>query len=65
MRAAKFYGEGRIEVVELTDPRPGPGADSGRERTARFDMIDVTIHSMGGGTCSFSGKEATDEGSVR
>jgi hypothetical protein len=23
-------------------------------------MIDVTIHSMGSGTCSFSGKEATD-----
>lgn len=25
MRAAKFYGEGRIEVVELPDPQPGPG----------------------------------------
>jgi len=23
-------------------------------------MIDVTIHSMGSGTCSFSGKEASD-----
>ena len=26
MRAAKFHGEGRIEVVDVAEPRPGPGA---------------------------------------
>jgi len=25
MRAAKFHGEGRIEIVEAPEPRPGPG----------------------------------------
>lgn len=44
------------------DPRRGQGFRFHRRpRTnGRFDMIDVTIHSMGSGTCSFSGKEASD-----
>jgi threonine dehydrogenase-like Zn-dependent dehydrogenase len=25
MRAAKFHGEGRIEIVEVPEPKPGPG----------------------------------------